>query len=171
MIEERGGHSFWNAFGGANAVEKVSLTISSWFFCGLVPGAPGTFGTAAAVVPAFFLGYLPILWRGLIVASFTGLAIISSSVSASTLKQEDPSVVVIDEVAGYLLAVLLLPQSVVSLGLVFIFFRLFDILKPFPIRQIERKVRGGVGIVLDDLIAGILAFLLVKAILVLGQAV
>ncbi len=164
--ESQEAHSFWKVFAGASGLEKASLVISSWFFCGLLPGAPGTFATVAAVIPAFVLGYLPLLWRGLLIGGLTGLAIMTSAISASALGQGDPSVVVIDEVAGYLVGVCLLPHSIIILMLAFIFFRVFDILKPFPIRQIEKKVRGGLGIVLDDLLAGFCAFIIVKGIVV-----
>ena len=76
----------------------------------------------------------------------------------------DPSEVVIDEVAGFLLTMFLLPLSWLTLGLGFILFRVFDILKPYPIKQAE-KLRGGLGIVMDDLVAGIYAHLCVRLIL------
>ncbi|RLB33047.1 MAG: phosphatidylglycerophosphatase A [Deltaproteobacteria bacterium] len=157
---------FWNEFAKARALHKVSLVLSTWFFCGLLPGAPGTYGTAAAVIVGFFAGALPIVYRSFVVVAFIAVAVYTSSVSASLLKQNDPKEVVIDEVAGYLLTVFALPASLLSVVLAFIFFRVFDILKPFPIRQVEKRVRGGLGIVLDDLLAGIFAFVIVRLVLV-----
>jgi len=72
--------------------------------------------------------------------------------------QDDPKEVVIDEVAGFLLTIYLLPLSWLSIALGFIMFRFFDILKPFPIRRLER-IGGGTGIVIDDLVAGVYASL------------
>jgi phosphatidylglycerophosphatase A len=73
--------------------------------------------------------------------------------------------VVIDEVAGFLLTLFLLPSSLLILSLGFVLFRFFDILKPFPIRTLEKKVKGGMGIVLDDVLAGIYANLSLRLIL------
>jgi phosphatidylglycerophosphatase A len=73
--------------------------------------------------------------------------------------------VVIDEVAGFLLAILLLPASLFTWSLGFILFRFFDILKPFPMGMSEKKIKGGAGIVLDDLMAGVYANLGMKVLL------
>jgi len=73
--------------------------------------------------------------------------------------------VVIDEVAGFLVTMLLLPISFVNMGLGFILFRFFDIVKPWPVRQAER-LKGGFGIVVDDLLAGVYAHLCLRGILV-----
>ena len=158
--------NFWRILANAGPGERFSLIVSSWFLCGLLPGAPGTFGTAAAVIVAFLTGTLPMAYRALILVGIIVLAMLTSSVSASALGKEDPSEVVIDEVAGYLVAVFALPVSLVNFVLAFIFFRAFDILKPFPIAQVEKKVRGGIGIVLDDLLAGLFTFAVVKLILI-----
>jgi phosphatidylglycerophosphatase A len=85
---------------------------------------------------------------------FVLLSIWTSGRSARALEKDDPAEVVIDETAGLLLTLFLLPATGFNLCLGFILFRLFDILKPFPIRRLE-KVEGGAGIVLDDLLAGV----------------
>jgi phosphatidylglycerophosphatase A len=80
--------------------------------------------------------------------------------------QNDPPKVVIDEVAGFSLTMFLLPLSWPILGLGFVLFRFFDILKPYPIRHLER-LKGGFGIVMDDLLAGLYTHLSLRIILVL----
>jgi len=82
------------------------------------------------------------------------------------LDQSDPREIVIDEVAGFLLTMLFLPCSWLTISLGFIFFRFFDILKPYPIKQLE-KLRGGFGVVLDDLAAGLYANIIVRIILLI----
>ena len=143
---------------------KISLTLSTWFGTGLLPVAPGTFGTIAAVPLVFGLACLGIVPGVFIIAMVVAVAIWTSDRSRKLLGNNDPSEVVIDEVAGFLLTMFLLPLSWLTLGLGFILFRIFDIFKPYPIKQAE-KLRGGMGIVMDDLVAGIYAHLCVKLIL------
>ncbi|MBW1730757.1 MAG: phosphatidylglycerophosphatase A [Deltaproteobacteria bacterium] len=156
--------TFWAAMQRAQLGEKVALTLSSWFFCGLLPGVPGTFGTLGAILPAILIHILPLSPRGVVVAAIIGIAVATSSKTSELLNKNDPPEVVIDEVAGYLLATFALPLSTGILALSFVVFRVFDILKPFPIRQVERRVRGGLGIVLDDLLAGLYTLAIVGGI-------
>lgn len=164
MLHSQEDGRFWNSFAKAGAGQRFCLILGTCFFCGLLPGAPGTYGSALAVLLAFLIWALPILYRALLVAGILVLAIAVCSVSASVLGKGDPSEIVIDEVAGYMVAVFALPKSFLALGLAFIFFRIFDILKPFPIRQADRNVRGGLGIVLDDMLAGVMTYIVVKLI-------
>ena len=87
----------------------------------------------------------------------TGIGIWAADRTQDLLRKKDPSAVVIDEVAGFMTAMLLLPMTWSSLLLAFFLFRIFDVLKPFPIKHLE-KLKGGFGIVLDDLLAGVYAF-------------
>ena len=145
---------------------KTALVLSTWFGAGLVPRAPGTCGALAGLPLVLITRCFSPLYEALFLFAFVLLAIWSSERSYRLLGREDPSEVVIDEVAGYLLALFLLPSSWLTVSLGFLLFRIFDIWKPFPIKKIE-VVKGGPGIVLDDLAAGLYANLIVRGMLLL----
>ena len=107
------------------------------------------------------------MWiRPFILAITVGIAIWTAGRSQDLLGRNDPSEVVIDEVAGFLVTMFLLPSTWLTLGLGFVLFRVFDVLKPYPVRQAE-SLRGGLGIVTDDLLAGLYAHLGVRILLVI----
>ncbi|HIJ35689.1 MAG TPA: phosphatidylglycerophosphatase A [Deltaproteobacteria bacterium] len=147
---------------------KVILILSSWFGSGLAPFASGTFGTLAAVPLVIGFGFLG-PWAALLcVTGISGLAIWVSQEAEDLLGKKDPSAVVIDEVAGFSVTMFLVPMSWLSLSVGFLLFRFFDILKPWPANRAE-KLKGGFGIVLDDLAAGVYAHLALRIILVLAD--
>jgi phosphatidylglycerophosphatase A len=148
---------------------KTALVLSTWFGSGCLPIAPGTFGTLAAVPLILVLDNLGIWYSSFTLLIVIGIAVWSGGLTQDLLEKKDPSEVVIDEVAGFLLATALLPFSWLSLGLVFFLFRFFDILKPYPIKDLER-LRGGIGIVVDDLFAGLYACAGTWVILLLRNA-
>jgi phosphatidylglycerophosphatase A len=124
---------------------------------GRMPVASGTFGSLVAVP---FLPALASLREQspmtllVLVAALIGLAIWSAGRAEEILGGHDHSRIVIDEVAGQVIAGLLMPPSWIAAGIAFVLFRLFDIVKPFPAGLIDGKVEGGLGVVGDDLIAG-----------------
>jgi len=133
---------------------KFALILSSCFGLGLIPVAQGTFATLATIPLAVALALLGPVAAAYVLFFFILLAMWASDRSAGALGKEDPAEVVIDEAAGLLLTLFLLPATAFNLCLGFVLFRLFDILKPYPIRRLER-MGGGAGIVLDDLLAGV----------------
>jgi phosphatidylglycerophosphatase A len=145
---------------------KTVLVVATWFGTGLVPVAPGTFGTLATVPLVSGLNQLGTIYKALGLAIIIAGAIWASGQYQALTGRADPREVVIDEVAGFSLTMLLLPFSWMTLGLGFVFFRLFDILKPYPMKKLE-GLRGGVGIVIDDLVAAIYSFVCVRLILFL----
>jgi phosphatidylglycerophosphatase A len=153
------------AFKEADLSGRTALILSSWFGSGLGPLAPGTFGSLAALPLVIILNCLGPLWEIISLIIIIPLALWASGISQVLLKKNDPAEVVIDEVAGMVLAVFLLPVSWWTFIPGFLLFRLFDILKPFPIGIIDRKMSGGAGIVLDDLVAGVYANICVRIIL------
>ena len=128
------------------------------FGAGLAPRAPGTFGSAVGLVAAWWLLELPLPWRIVLVLAVIGAGIWICGESARRLNRHDDQRIVFDEIAGVLLTSLAIENnSLLALALVFVFFRFFDILKPWPIRDVDHSLRGGLGIMLDDLIAALYA--------------
>jgi phosphatidylglycerophosphatase A len=146
--------NFTELFRKARILDKTALVLSSCFGLGLMPVAQGTFGSLAGIPVAIALDRISPLAHAYFLFFFVLLAVWASERSAGALQKDDPAEVVIDETAGLLLTLFLLPATGLNLSLGFILFRLFDILKPYPIRRSE-KVGGGAGIVLDDLLAGV----------------
>ena len=138
------------------------------FGAGLAPRAPGTFGSAVGIVAAWWLLELPLPWRVAVVLAVIAAGIFICGESARRLGRHDDQRIVFDEIAGVLLTSLaVVEKSVFALALVFVFFRLFDILKPWPIRDVDHSLKGGLGIMLDDLIAALFAAACVAMIRVL----
>jgi phosphatidylglycerophosphatase A len=142
--------------------------IAFGFGAGLAPRAPGTFGSLVGVLAAWWLFELPLAWRVALVLAVIGLGIWICGESARRLERHDDQRIVFDEIAGVLLTSLaVVERSLFALALVFVFFRFFDILKPWPIRDVDHSLRGGLGIMLDDLIAALYAAVCVATIRVL----
>lgn len=145
---------------------KLANLISTWFGCGYSPFAPGTAGSAAAVAIAILLhtyaGLAP--WHFLVLAGILALpAVWSAGVSARAHRTKDPQFVVVDEVLGQWItlagAATLTWKSYLA---AFVLFRLFDIWKPAPVRQLE-SLPGGWGINADDAMAGVYGALVLFA--------
>ncbi len=132
--------------------------LATWFGSGLLPKAPGTWGSLAALPFAWVIASLGGPWA-LLVASLAvfALGIWASELYARRAGLKDPGVVVIDEVAGQWLAIVPVALQAAWLPLAFLAFRFFDILKPWPIGWIDKQVSGGLGIMLDDMVAGLYA--------------
>lgn len=132
---------------------------------GYVPWAPGTLGTIVGLPFCYGLAQLSMAWAIAGIAAFIGAAIGISGAAEKALGQKDPGCIVIDEMAGLMvtLAGLGWDYRVVVAG--FVIFRFFDILKPFPIGYLERRLKGGVGIVLDDVAAGVIGNITLRIII------
>lgn len=124
---------------------------------GCVPKAPGTFGTLAAVLLYWPLSYLPIgLYAAWLLASFL-IGIWLCQRASDALGVHDHGGIVWDEFVGYWITMLAAPTGWEWMVLGFVLFRVFDIAKPWPIGWLDRRVHGGFGIMLDDVIAGLFA--------------
>ena len=144
-----------------NPVHLVAFGFGS----GLAPHAPGTFGTLAAVpfiVLAFQAGPVP---YALICMGVIAVAIWTSARAASALGVHDHGAIVIDEFAGLFVSMLAVPMSLTTMVLAVICFRILDIVKPSLIGVLDRKLKGGTGIVMDDVAAGIVTALIMHGIL------
>jgi phosphatidylglycerophosphatase A len=147
------------AFGEADLWGRTALLLATWFGIGSLPVTPGTFGTVATLPLILILTHATPLHKVAVLIILIPVAIWSSGLCARLLGKDDPSEIVIDEVAGFLLTALFLPASWPALLSAFILFRVFDILKPFPIGALDKNIPGGTGIVVDDLLAGVYAYL------------
>lgn len=146
---------------------EVARLISTWFYCGYTPKAPGTAGSIAAAA----IGYLLIRmlhWGpgeiALLGVLLCPVAIWAAGVTAKTENVKDPQIVVVDEVVGQWIAFAGITRQFtwVAALAALVLFRVFDMWKPWPCRGLE-KLEGGVGIVLDDVMAGIYAALVLFA--------
>lgn len=136
-------------------MQKIFLT---FFYSGCMKKAPGTFGTIAALIPAFFiLKYLGVqtLFLLSVLIFLVSIRIIDDYEEKSGI--HDDKHIVIDEAAGVFLALAICGQSLFTFIFSFIMFRIFDIKKPSIIGKIDKKVKGGLGVMLDDMIAGAFA--------------
>jgi len=137
------------------------------FGSGLMPKAPGTWGTLAAI-PLYLLiqdwaliHYVPLV----ILLAVLGFWI--CDVAAVDLKVHDHPGIVWDEIVGYLITMIAAPSGWLWIVIGFILFRIFDILKPWPIRWVDKKVKGGFGIMLDDILAGVMALFCLQCLALL----
>ncbi len=139
--------------------------VATGFYTGYLPVAPGTWATVLVGVPLCIglkcLGEIHFL---ITLVGILALSVFSSDFVEKELEEKDPSFVVIDEVAGFLTAMIFVPISVTNVLCACAFFRLFDIVKPYPIRVIEQRLPGGWGITLDDVLAGLYAGLCVHLV-------
>ncbi len=130
------------------------------FGAGLAPKAPGTFGSLLALPLAWLTVSMALEWRLLVGIALVGAGIWLCGQAARRIGVHDHPGIVWDEIAGMYLVLLVTPLSIGSWALAFGLFRLFDIWKPWPIRDLDHRLGGGVGIMLDDLVAALYAALL-----------
>jgi phosphatidylglycerophosphatase A len=128
------------------------------FGAGLAPRAPGTAGSIVGIVAAWWLLDLSLVARVGVVLAVIVAGVFICGESARRLARHDDQRIVLDEIAGVLSTALAVAEkSAFALLLVFVFFRLFDIWKPWPIRDVDHRLHGGTGIMLDDLMAAVYA--------------
>ncbi len=139
--------------------------VACGFGAGLAPVAPGTFGTLVALPLWWLLQPLPLVAYLGIVVVLAALGVWLCDRAASRLGVHDHPAIVWDEIVGYLVTMVAAPAGWLPMLLGFVLFRAFDIVKPWPIRWFDRKVHGGLGIMLDDLVAGLFAALVLQVIL------
>lgn len=142
------------------------------FYTGYLPVAPGTFGTLAGMALYFLLYFMfgaynwTLASAILVVLLYPAIMICGAGERFFAIK--DPPQVVLDEVFGYWVSVLFYPFSWKIAFLAFVIFRIMDILKPYPVKNIQ-KLKGGLGIMIDDCIAGIYTNLTIMGIILLSR--
>lgn len=142
----------------SNPIHLVAVGFGS----GLAPKAPGTFGTLVAVPIYYFLSFLTveIYLAVLVLCSLAGFLI--CHVTSRDMGVHDHKAIVWDEFVGYWITMLMVPFNFQWAIVGFILFRFFDILKPFPICWLDKNVHGGLGIMIDDIVAGVFAGVLLQ---------
>ncbi len=143
-------------------MSRFFLLFATGFGVGYSPIAPGTLGTLITIPLYYFLSAIRSPLYEITLIAFIFLSIwISESAEIFFGKKDDPRIV-IDEMIGFLIAMLWVPKTTRFIIIGFFLFRFFDILKPFPIRRLERRLKGGFGVVLDDVLAGIYANIILQ---------
>ena len=133
-----------------------ATVLLTWFYSGSSSIAPGTCGSLATLPFAWIILTFSGYWTFLIILCLLFiLGVYLSHWAVGKLNEKDPQVIVLDEVVGQGLVLLVAPLTPVSYLLAFILFRIFDIYKPWPISLIDERMKGGVGIMLDDVVAGL----------------
>ncbi len=131
--------------------------LATGFGSGLAPKAPGTFGTVVGVLVCLLLSELTLLhYTGVCVALLI-VGIWVCGQAARDLNSHDHPSIVFDEIVGYLVTMIAIPKQLPWLIAGFILFRIFDIIKPWPISVLDRHVKGGFGIMIDDVLAALFA--------------
>ncbi len=143
-------------------MRRLAILLGTFFYTGFFPFAPGTFSSFVVLLALYFIDISDaVIIIGIsIILFFTGVFV------SFILEKEwgkDPSKIVIDEAVGMLLSIVFLPKTYLIWGIAFLIFRLFDIIKPYPIRSIE-KLKGGWGVMSDDVLAGIYTSILMNII-------
>jgi phosphatidylglycerophosphatase A len=142
--------------------KKCVVLLATGCYAGYIPIAPGTLGTLVAVPLCYVLFRMGPLEQVLFIAGFAGLAVWVAGEGEKIFERKDPALIVIDEMAGFMVTLLLIPWSTKNVVIGFFLFRLMDIAKPFPIRRLESKWPRGWGIVGDDVLAGVYANVLLR---------
>ena len=142
--------------------DKIVNLFASFFGLGYLPLMPGTWGSLAGV--GFYLLFRAD-WTFIVLTCIVSiLGFIICDLADKTSKKEDPQYIVLDEVAGQMITYLFVPFSIFSALAGFVLFRFFDMKKPFGINRLQ-KIKGGAGIMLDDILAGIYANIVLQIIL------
>lgn len=150
-------------------MHKLIMLIASGFYTGYLPKAPGTWGSLIGI-PLFLIldklslpGYLGMTAGLFFIGTF------AAGEAEKILDFRDPGTVVIDEIVGMLIALTAVPAKPHYIISGFILFRLFDILKPFPVNFFDQRIHGGLGIMLDDVIAGLYSLAVLQLLRLLLQ--
>ena len=149
-----------------NVKQRLAFVFATGFGSGYSPLAPGTAGSAVGLLFVWAMSTLSLLGQIAAVVVVTVLAILAADIVATSLGLKDPGIIVADEIAGMMVTMVAIPLTTTSVVLGFVLFRVMDVVKPPPARQFE-GLKGGVGVVADDLMAGVYAHLALRGILLL----
>jgi len=140
------------------------LLLATGFGVGYSPVAPGTLGTLIAILIYYFLSEIPSPLYEITLIGFFFLSVWIAQNAETFFGKKDDQRIVIDEIIGFLITMLWVPKTIRFIIIGFFLFRFFDILKPFPIRRLEKRLKGGFGVVLDDVAAGVYSNIILQII-------
>lgn len=146
---------------------KLFIALATGGYIGFIPFAPGTFGSLPGILFFFLLSSLSLLTGFFLIIAFILLSIWIAGKGEESLQANDPGCIVIDEIAGMAVTFFAIPFSLFSVIIGFIVFRFFDILKPFPVGYLEKRFSGGLGVVMDDVAAGIMSNIVLQGVIAL----
>jgi phosphatidylglycerophosphatase A len=144
--------------------EKLAIFISTGVYTGYFPFAPGTIGTLVAIPLVLLLSFFSQLTYGSATLVIFLIGVWSSGKAELIFQRKDAPPIVIDEIVGFLITMFYLPKGLKYIILGFFLFRFFDIVKPYPANFMNEQVKGGWGVVLDDVFAGIYANISIQVI-------
>lgn len=143
------------------------MIIATGFYSGYLPKAPGTWGSLVGLLLYFLLQALSLPVYLAVVAGLFVVGSFAAGEAEKIMDNRDPGVVVIDEIVGMLITMIAVPATPLTMALGFILFRIFDIAKPFPVNFFDQRFHGGLGIMLDDVAAGIYSLIILQLMLFL----
>lgn len=146
-------------------MQRVILLFATGLGLGYIPGAPGTYGSLLGIPLAVVFFRQGSLLGAFSLVVFVLFSTWAAGKAEEIFRQPDPSRVVIDEIAGMALTLFLIPPAMEHIIIGFVLFRIFDIVKVGPVKWANDRLKGGIGIVADDLVAGVVANLLLRLIL------
>ncbi len=141
------------------------VALATGLYTGYIPVASGTFGTVVALPLCYLLSVLGPVEGIIFTGAFMGFAVWTAGEAEKIFEKKDSGLIVIDEMAGFLVTLFLIPWCTKNVVIGFIVFRLMDVVKPFPIRSLESKLPGGWGVVGDDILAGVYANLALRIVM------
>ncbi|MBA2881770.1 phosphatidylglycerophosphatase A [Desulfosalsimonas propionicica] len=148
-----------------NFISKLSVAVATGGYIGKIPFAPGTFGSLPGLLLYWVMAQMHTGYAVLLALAVIAAAVWSAGRAELVMGQKDPGAIVIDEIAGMAVVFVGLPLSWPLAVSGFVLFRIFDIIKPFPVGWLERRFDGGLGVVIDDVAAGLICRVILAAAL------
>jgi phosphatidylglycerophosphatase A len=141
------------------------MLIATGCYSGYLPKAPGTWGSLVGLFLFFMLHTLSLPVYLAVVAGLFLVGSFAAGEAEKIMDHKDPGLVVIDEIVGMLITMIAVPATPLAMAMGFILFRIFDIAKPFPVNFFDQRFHGGLGIMLDDVMAGIYSLVILQVLL------
>jgi phosphatidylglycerophosphatase A len=145
---------------------NIVMAVATGFYAGKIPVAPGTFGSIVGLAFCYLLSRIDTGVAVIVLVVSVLLSCWVAGAAETMMGAKDPGAIVIDEIVGMGVTLVGIPFSWETAAGGFFLFRFFDILKPFPIRYLEKRLPGGLGIVADDVVAGMMATVVLRLLMV-----